>query len=161
MIFQQTLGRRPNTDHERDNFLGETHTIVSTAFKTALIEKGAEVMIPILSRVMRTKDQNVPVSSKCEMHRYVFAGGSVGLTVVRQECPLKIKSTQRLRNSDIMAESYPPPSENEIALLSKGTTLTYRFIEKLVELEEDAQVRLSVPVYSTSRLAEYFLANHE
>jgi len=158
MIFEQTLGRRPNSDQERENFLAETHTIVCAAFKSALLAKGAQVMTPILSRVMHTKDRSVPLPNKYETHRYVLAGGSIGLSVIRQECLLREKSTQRLRNTDIMASSYPPPSEDEVPLLSKGTLLTYRFIEKLVALEEDGEERLSVPVFSTSRLAEYFTA---
>jgi len=159
MIFEQTLGRRPNTDQERENFLAETHTIVSAAFKSALLAKGAQVMTPILSRVMHTKDRSVPLPTTYEKHRYVLAGGSIGLSVVRQECLLREKSTQRLRNTDITAEAYPPPSVNEMPLLSKGTVLTYRFIEKLVALEEDGDERLSVPVFSTSRLAQYFMTN--
>jgi hypothetical protein len=35
--------------------------------------------------------------------------------------------------------------------------LTYRVIEKLAALEADGEERLSVPVFSTSRLAEYFI----
>lgn len=158
MIFEQTLGRRPNSDQERENFLAETHTIVTAAFKSALLAKGAQVMTPILSRVMRTKDRSVPLPDKFEKHRYVLAGGSIGLSVIRQECLLRQKSTQRLRNTDIMAEAYPPPSAEEVPLLSKGTVLTYRFIEKLVALEEDGDERLAVPVFSTSRLAEYFMS---
>ena len=156
MIFEQTLGRRPESIQERENFLAETHTIFSSAYKSALINKGATVMSPILSRALRTKDRSVPVPAKCEKHRYVLAGGSIGLTVVRHECLLKKKSTQRLRNSDIMAEAYPPTSVNEMPLLNKGTMLTYRFIEKLVALEEGQEERLIVPVFSTSSLAMYF-----
>lgn len=157
MIFEQTLGRRPESIQERENFLAETHTIFSSAYKSALINKGAAVMAPILSRVVRTMDRLVPVPPKCEKHRYVLAGGSIGLTVVRHECPLQKKSTQRLRNSDIMADAYPPPSVNEIALLNKGTVLTYRFIEKLVALQEGHGERLTVPVFSISPLATYFI----
>jgi len=157
MIFEQTLGRLPASDQEQENFLAETHTIVSAAFKSALIGKGAQVMTPILSRVMKTKDRAVPVPPKCEMHRYVLAGGSIGLTVVRYECQLRKKSTQRLRNTDITADAFPPPSVHENVLLSKGTVLTSRFIEKLVALEEGEDRPLAVPVYSASPLAEYFV----
>ncbi len=157
MIFEQTLGRRPGSDQERENFLAETHTIVSTAFKSALINKGALVMTPALSRVKHTKDREVPVPSKCEMHRYVLAGGSIGLTVVRYECPLRKKSTNRLRSSDIMADAYPPPTIHENVLLNKGTVLTGRFIEKLVALEEEQDEKLAIPVYSASPLAIYFM----
>jgi hypothetical protein len=159
VVFEQTLGRRPESIQERENFLAETHTIVSAAYKSALVAKGAQVMSPLLSRVMRTKDREVPVPAKCEMHRYVLAGGSIGLTVVRYECQLRKKSTQQLRNTDIMADAFPPPSVHENVLLSKGTVLTSRFIEKLVALEEGEEDRLAVPVYSASPLAEYF-GNH-
>ena len=159
MIFEQTLGRLPASDLERENFLAETHTIVSAAFKSALQAKGAQLMTPILSKVMRTKDRAVPVPPKCEMHRYVLPGGSIGLTIVRYECPLRKKSTQRLRNTDVMADAFPPPSVHENVLLSKGTVLTSRFIEKLVTLEEGEDTRLAVPVYTASPLAEYFVSN--
>jgi hypothetical protein len=157
MIFEQTLGRRPNSDQERENFLAETHTIVSNAFKNYLISKGAMVMTPILSRVKNTKDREVPIPPKHEVHRYALAGGSVGLTIVRFECPVKMKSTNRLRNTDIMAEAFPPPSAEDVALLNKATVLTSRFIEKLVALEENDNTRLAVPVFSASPLAEYFI----
>ena len=157
MIFEQTLGRHPESDQERENFLAETHTIVSAAFKSALIGKGAQVMTPMLSRVLRTKDRQVPVPPKCEMHRYVLAGGSIGLTVVRYECRLRKKGTHRLHNTDITADAFPPASVNEMPLLPKGTVLTSRFIEKLVALEEGEDHLLSVPVYSASPLAEYFV----
>jgi len=156
-MFEQTLGRRPQSEQERENYLAETQTIVSAAFKAFLVGKGAQVMMPILSQVMQTKDRAVPVSSKREQYRYELAGGNIGLTLVRNECLLRIKSTGRLRNSDIMAEAFPPPAVSEMPLLSKGTVLTYRFIEKLVALEADGEERLSVPVFSTSRLAEYFM----
>lgn len=159
MMFEQTLGRRPQSEHERENYLAETHTIISAAFKAFLVGKGAQVMMPILSQVMPTKDRMVPVSAKREQYRYELAGGKIGLTLVRNECQLRVKSTGRLRNSDVMAEAYPPPSVSEMALLSKGTVLTYRFIEKLAAMEADGEERLSVPVFSTSRLAEYFMSD--
>ena len=156
VIFEQTLGRRPESIQERENFLAEAHTIFSSAYKSALVNKGAMVMSPMLSRVMRTKDRLVPVPAKCERRRYVLGGGSIVLIVVRHECPLRKKSTQWLRNSDIMAEAYPPASTGEMALLNKGTVLTHRFIEKLVALEEGQGERLAVPVFATSPMATYF-----
>jgi CheY-like chemotaxis protein len=156
-LFERSLGRRPHSEHERVNLLAETHTIISAAFKAFLVGKGAQVMNPILSQVMPTKDREVPVPSRREPHRYELAGGMIGLTIVRNECLLRIKPPVRLRNSDIMANSLSSPSVSEMALLSKGTVLTYRVIEKLAALEADGEERLSVPVFSTSRLAEYFI----
>jgi hypothetical protein len=159
LMFEQSLGRRPQSEQERENLLAETHTIISSAFKSVLIGKGAQVMTPILSRVMQTKDRRVPVTTNRERHRYELAGGAIGLTVVRNECLLKNKSTQRLRNTDIMAEAYPPSSVHDMPLFNKGTVLTYRFIEKLVAMEEDDEQKLSVPVFSISTLATYFMAD--
>lgn len=157
MVFEQTLGRRPKTDEERSNFLAETHTIVSAAFKAALVARGAPVMSPLLSKVLETKGREVPVGHKFEKHRYALAGGSVGLTIAKQDCPVKMKSTAQLKYTDIMADSYPPPTVHEVALLSKGTVLTTRFIDKLIALEEGEDTRLSVPVFTASPLAEYFI----
>lgn len=157
MIFEQTMGRRPASEQERWNFLAETHTIVGAGIKTALANKGATVLTPVLSRVMRTKDHHLPPEAVRESHRYALAGGSIGLTIIRHECPLRKKSTASLQVTDIMAEAFPPPEINEVALLSKGAVLTERFIEKLTALDEVAEEKLAVPVYACSPLARYVL----
>jgi hypothetical protein len=43
MIFEQTMGRLPESDEERKAFLASTHMIVSSAFKTAFQNTGATV----------------------------------------------------------------------------------------------------------------------
>lgn len=157
MIFEKTLGRRPKTIEEKTGVLAETHTIVSAAFKAALIERGAPVMTPLLSKVLDTKDRDVPVPHDIERHRYALAGGTIGLTIARHDCPVKMKSTFQLKHTDIMAEAYPSTSVNDVALLNKGTILTPRFIDKLIALEESEGTRLSVPVFSAPLLAGYFI----
>lgn len=156
VIFEKSLGRRPISDKERQEFLAETHTIISSAFKMALQGKGFVNFAPILTQVLPTHMRKLPVPVKRETHRYNLGDVSIGLTLVWRECRLQKLSPNWLRVSDIMAESYPPPEINTMPLLSKGTVLTERFIEKLLTLNEGEPVKLIVPVYSASPLAVFF-----
>lgn len=158
LIFEKALGRRPGSDKERQEFLAETHTIISSAFKMALQSKGFVNFAPILTRVLPTHGRRLPVPVKRETHRYDLAGVTIGLTLVWRESRLQLLSPNWLRVSDIMAESYPPAEANVMPLLSKGTVLTERFIEKLITLNEGETKKLVVPVFSASPLAVHFVA---
>ena len=128
MIFEQTMGRPPNSDQERRDFLVETHTVVSAGFKAALSGKGAHILTPILSRVLPSKSSPMPVSTIRESYRYALAGGSIALTVLRHKCPLRLKSTRSLQAFDITAEDVNASQATDMAWLSKGSVLTDRFI---------------------------------
>lgn len=158
-IFEASLGRRPAADREKQEFLAETHTIISSAFKMDLQRKGYGNFAPILTRVMHTQGSKMPVPAKRDMHRYTVAGVAIGLTLVWRECRRQMLSPNWLRVSDIMAEAYPPREVNENPLLSKGTVLTERFIEKLVTLSEGEPKKLEVPVFSASPLAVFFVGD--
>ena len=156
-IFEKSLGRQPVSDKERQQFLAETHTIISSAFKTELQGKGFMNFAPILTRVAHTLGCRMPVPPKRESHRYAVAGVTIGLTLVWRECRRQMLSPNWLRVSDIMADAYPPREVSENPLLSKGTVLTERFIEKLVTLSE-GEPKMEVPVFSASPLTIYFVA---
>jgi CheY-like chemotaxis protein len=159
LIFEKALGRPPGSDREKQEFLAETHTIISAAFKVALQDNGFPNFAPILTRVRRTQGSQPPVPAKRETHHFTLqAGVTIGLTLVWRECRLQKMSPNWLRVSDIMAGAYPPTDGNELPLLSKGTVLTERFIEKLVRLseEEPEGEKMIVPVFSASPLAVYF-----
>jgi len=157
MIFEQTMGRPPNSDQERRDFLVETHTVVSAGFKAALSGKGAHILTPILSRVLPSKSSPMPVSTIRESYRYALAGGSIALTVLRHKCPLRLKSTRSLQAFDITAEDVNASQATDMAWLSKGSVLTDRFIEKLAALDEGKEEKLRVPVFECSPLVNHFL----
>lgn len=157
MIFEQTMGRPPESEQERKEFLVETHEIVSSSFKAALTGLGARVLSPILSRALPAQDLRVPTDAKAESIRYVLAGGSISFTMLKRPCPLKRKTTLTLELFDITAEDIPPPKDNEVTWLSKGSVLVARFINKLAELDLRRGNRMLIPVYPCSPIAATFL----
>lgn len=157
MIFEQTMGRPPESEQERKEFLIETHTIVSASFKSVLTNRGARILAPILSQAIPAQNLTIPHASVCESIRYVLAGGSIAFTIVRHSAPLKRKTVLTLNRFDITAEDIPPAKHNEVPWLSKGSVLTPRFISKLAALDTRRGDRLIVPVFPCSPIAASFL----
>ena len=61
-----------------------------------------------------------------------------------------------MRQGDILAESYPPPSRTEVPIFKEGVAMTPRFIEKLVDQMEVEPADWTLAIYRPSPLAKFF-----
>lgn len=161
MIFEQTMGRPPVSEEERRDFLVETHTIASAGFKAELSSRGARVLSPVLSRVIPSRLVRSRELGPGNFVRYALAGGSIAFSLVRHGCPLRRKHIVGLDVFDVTAEDVPPPQEDEVPWLCKGSVLTPRFIHKLASLDRRRADRLVVPVYPGSPIAARILQEEE
>lgn len=163
-MFQRTLKRVPASTRETLDFLAETHTIISAAFKADFQAKGVEIITPILSRALRTGEAHhrvLPVPPDRETRTYALPGFAIRATIVRHPGCVEMKTAGQLGESDILAEPFPPPEVSDLPLLSQGVILSERFIEKLSSLAESELKTLLVPVFQVTPLAAYFLKDEE
>ncbi len=163
-MFQRMLKRPAASVRETLDFLAETHTIISAAFKADFQANGVEILTPILSRALRTGEAHhrvLPVPPERETRTYALPGFAVRLTIVRHPGCVDLKTAGELGDSDILAEPFPPPEVSDLPLLSQGVVLNDRFIEKLSVLAESELKTLLVPVFRMTPLAKYFLNDTE
>lgn len=163
-MFQKMLKRPPSSHRETLDFLAETQTIISSAFRNDSQSRGGEVISPILSRALRTGEAHhraLPVPPERETHTYALQGYAVRVTVVRRPDCIELKTAGQLQESDILAEPFPPPEVSDLPLLSQGVVLSDRFIEKLSSMAESELKTLLVPVFQASPLATYFMHDEE
>ncbi len=161
MIFEQSLGRLPESEEERKAFLASTQMVVISGFKTAFENNGAAVMAPFLSRVVSSKECNTFSEGERETYRYALAGGSVGITIVRQKCPILFEPVIQLKVADVSAQDYPPAQGLEVPMIMKSTIITERYIRKFESLDESSEKPLAVPIYRASLMAVYFSQLHQ
>lgn len=163
-MYQKLLKRAPASHRETLDFLAETHTIVSAAFRGDAQGRSGDVISPLLSRALRTGEAHhrvLPVPPERETHTYALQGYAIRLTVVRHPGCVEMKTAGQLQQSDILAEPFPPPEVSDLPLLSGGVMLSERFIEKLSSMAESELKTLLVPVFQASRLAAYFQHDEE
>lgn len=163
-MFQKLLKRAPASHRETLDFLAETHTIISAAFRAETHGRSGEAISPMLSRALRTGEAHhrvMPVPPERETQTYALQGYAVRLTVVRHPGCVEMKTAGQLRESDILAEPFPPPEVSDLPLLSGGVMLSERFIEKLASMAESELKTLLVPVFQASPLATYFRHDDE
>jgi CheY-like chemotaxis protein len=164
IMFQRMLKRVPGSVRETLDFLAETHTIFSAAFKADFQAKGVEIITPILSRALRTGEAHhrvLPVPAERETRTYALPGFAIRLTIVRHPGCVEMKTAGQLGEQDILAEPFPPPEVSDLPLLSQGVILSERFIEKLSALAESELKTLLVPVFQVTPLAAYFLKDED
>ena len=157
-MFEFLLGRIPVSERELLDFLAETFNLICTAVKTALGESNISVLVPIISRSIRTDSLTIqpPGSGSVIRHCVSLPDIRGSITVIRQLAPVLQKSLGSLHPFDILAENLPSPGDPKVSLLNQGVILSERYIEKLSAVARSAQVDLRVPVIPLSRLAEFF-----
>lgn len=163
-VFQKLLKRTSGSHRETLDFLAETQTIISAAFRNESLARGADVITPIFSRALRTGEAHhrvMPVPPERETHTYALPGYAIRLTVVRRPDCIELKTAGQLSESDILAEPFPPPEVSDLPLLSQGVVLSDRFIEKLSSMAESELKTLLVPIFRASPLAQYFTHDDE
>lgn len=163
-MFQKLLKRTAGSHRETLDFLAETQTIISAAFRNESLVRGGDVITPIFSRALRTGEAHhrvMPVPPERETHTYAMQGYAIRLTVVRRTDCIDLKTAGQLSESDILAEPFPPPEVSDLPLLSQGVMLSERFIEKLSSMAESELKTLLVPVFQASPLAGYFTHDEE
>lgn len=163
-MFQKMLKRTTASHRETLDFLAETQTIISAAFRNEAQSRGGDAITPILSRALRTGEAHhriMPVPPERETHTYALQGYAVRLTVVRRPDCIELKTAGQLSEADILAEPFPPPEVSDLPLLSQGVVLSDRFIEKLSSMAESELKTLLVPVIRASPLANYFMHGDE
>lgn len=161
-MYQKLLKRAPASHRETLDFLAETLTIISVAFRAEA--RGGDAFSPLYSRALRTGEAHhrvMPVPPERETHTYAMQGYAIRLTVVRHPGCVEMKTAGQLREGDILAEPFPPPEVSDLPLLSGGVMLSERFIEKLSSMAESELKTLLVPVFQASPLAGYFRHDEE
>jgi CheY-like chemotaxis protein len=156
--FEALLGRVPVSERELLDFLAETFNLLCTRLKLALAEQGSTVLMPIISRSMRSASLNVrpPAQAKISRHRLHLPGIALTVSAIRQPAVVVQKSFGQLCELDLLAENLPSPSAEEVFLLNQGVVLNQRYIEKLVSLSHGEKRDFRVPVIPPSALAQYF-----
>jgi hypothetical protein len=78
------------------------------------------------------------------------------LTLIATPCSTQNKHPDQLRPLDTLAKGVFMPESPGVLLLKEGTTLNARHIERLANMANAYQQKISVPVFAPSALAEYF-----
>ena len=156
--FEAMLGRIPVSERELLDFLAETFNLISTALRNYIAASGTTVLLPVISRSIRTASMNmrIPASAQVSNHQLTLPTLQLVVSAVRQLSPVVRKSLGQLREFDLLAENLPSPSTKEVFLLNQGVLLNDRYIEKLVSLARAEARDFQVPVIRPSPLAEFF-----
>lgn len=155
-LYSKALRRPPASDRDTLRFLSEIQTVVVSGVRSALQSKDIESLQPFLSAAIgQERVARMPeLKSGTLSRRYDVEGGTLLFTLHRTDSRVLSKLPSQLRQTDVLAEAFPPPEVNEIPLLNRGVVLTDRFIEKLTSFSEVGT--LSIPVFEKSPLASLF-----
>ncbi|HLP03550.1 MAG TPA: response regulator transcription factor [Opitutaceae bacterium] len=157
-FLTKTLHRRSNVQLPKPAFLAEALTVIGAALRTELRQRTCDTLMPFLSRGLYVERPRLrlPVPDDALTMHLEVGGDLLQLTAVDQPAPFRRKSSNHLRIYDVLAEAYPPPSVNEVALLNRGAILNDRFIEKLASFAEATSEQHPIPVYAPTPLAAFF-----
>lgn len=157
-LFAQSLGRVSTSMGENEVFLAELARVVGLGFTRTLNTRQASAVQPLLSRTLnfsgRTGLPRLPLDTK--VYDLVIEGQEVQLLVMLSDDAAIRVSPSSLREGDILAESYPPPSRTEVPIFKEGVAMTPRFIEKLVDQMEVEPADWTLAIYRPSPLAKFF-----
>lgn len=157
-VFAKFLSSRNAAGGDLPGFLAEAQTIFSVMYKTALQDRGHELLTPFLSHA-RTVKGPLPAgdtpSSPLEL-QFDVGGAYLGVTIHQQACPPRVRTAAELRPHDVMAEAFPPAQADTVPFLVQGMVLTDRVIAKLSAYDEAKLCTHSVPVFEPTPLARQF-----
>jgi CheY-like chemotaxis protein len=157
-LFAQSLGRASTSMGENEVFLAELARVVGLGFTRTLNARQASAGQPLLSRTLnfsgRTGLPRLPLDTK--VYDLVIEGQEVQLLVMLSDDAAIRVSPSSLREGDILAESYPPPSRTEVPIFKDGVAMTPRFIGKLVDQMEMEPADWTLAIYRPSPLAKFF-----
>ncbi|HPN99375.1 MAG TPA: response regulator transcription factor [Opitutaceae bacterium] len=157
-LFAQSLGRASTSMGENEVFLAELARVVGLGFTRTLNARQASAGQPLLSRTLnfsgRTGLPRLPLDTK--VYDLVIEGQEVQLLVMLSDDAAIRVSPSSLREGDILAESYPPPSRTEVPIFKDGVAMTPRFIGKLVDQMEVEPADWTLAIYRPSPLAKFF-----
>ncbi|MFT3831279.1 MAG: response regulator transcription factor [Opitutaceae bacterium] len=157
-FLTKTLHRRSDVQLPKPAFLAEALTVIGAALRTELRQRSCDTFMPFLSRGLYVERPRLrlPVPDDAPTVHLEVGGDRLQLTAVDQPAQLRRKSSNLLRVCDVLAEAYPPPTVNEVALLNRGAILNERFIEKLAAFAEATSEQHPIPVYAPTPLAAFF-----
>ena len=157
-LFAQSLGRASTSMGENEVFFAELARVVGLGFMRTLNARQACAGEPLLSRTLNFNGRSglpaLPLETK--LYDLVIEGQDVQLLVmVSDDAAIRV-SPSSLRESDILAEPYPPASRTEVPIFKEGVAMTPRFIDKLVDQMEVEPPDWTLPIYRPSPLAKFF-----
>lgn len=157
-LFAQSLGRPSNSMSENEVFFAELARVVGLGFVRTLNVRQAAATQPALSRTLNFSGRSGLPALPLETRLYdlVIEGESVQLLLMFNEGACMQVSPSSLRESDILAEAYPPPSRTEVPIFKAGVAMTPRFIDKLVDQVDLEPSDWTLPIYRPSPLARLF-----
>lgn len=155
VLHALALNRRSGSDRETRRFLGEVHTIVTSAFRSAMQDRGAEILSPGLSRAIERVPGLPPLPLPDDtVHRaFGIEGTTITLSIARTPCPIQHRDPRDLAAGQIVAMDFPPPEVDAIPLVTRGSLVNERAIGKLVANAQREGRHLNVPVFVPSALA--------
>ncbi len=157
-LIDKTLPGRSGAPLPRHAFVAEALTIISSALRSELRQRTCDTLMRYLSRgmLLERHRQRLPLPEGTHPIHLDLAGHPVRVLVVEQAVPVRRKASNQLRHLDVLAEAYPPPNINEVALLNRGAILNERYIEKLTAFAEATSEQHPIPVYVPTPLAAFF-----
>lgn len=157
-LIELKLGGRSPRELPKQAFLAEALTIVSSALRAELRQRTCDTLMPFLSRALYLERSihRLPIPDELQPLHLTVAGHSLTVTMLEHAAPKRRKTSTQLRLHDVLADAYPPPHVNEVALLNRGAILNDRYIEKLTAFAEATSEQHPIPVYVPSPLAVFF-----
>ena len=157
-LFAQSLGRLSASMSENEVFFAELARVVGLGFVRTLNARHASAVQPLLSRTLNFNGRSglpaLPLETK--LYDLVIEGQEVQLLVMVSGGAYLQVPPSLLRESDILAEPYPPTSRTEVPIFKEGVAMTPRFIDKLVDQMEVEPPDWTLPIYRPSPLAKFF-----
>lgn len=157
-LFEKSMRRRPESDKELYSYLSEIASLVATKCRALLLERNDSLVAPFQPRSFRqgTLNSVLPMPERWEYCRVEFSTEIVTLAVVRSPCPTRHKSPFQLSTTDVLASNFHPSDDYQNPLISQGTILNERLIERLEAYAQGDYKHLRIPVVEPSALAIHF-----
>lgn len=159
LVHERALKRPAGSKQEISRFLAETHTVIGSAFRTALQAKGYEVLAPLRSRAQQRDlwEPALRYPSESVCYRFDLDGAVLDLVVIFFPCAMQTRPPGQPKANEILAETYPPASSSAAApILVRGSALTPHFIREIASYSTSMRHAPPLKVYPLSPIAGRF-----
>lgn len=157
-LFEKSMRRLPESDKELLSYLSELASLVGTKCRALLHDRNDALVAPFQPKSLKLGpfSEPLPLPPRREFCKLEFSTQTVSLTVVRSPCPVRHKSPFQLATTDVLASNFHPSDDYQNPLISQGTVLSERLIERLEAYAQGDPKHLRFPVIEPTPLAFYF-----
>jgi DNA-binding response OmpR family regulator len=157
-LFEQSLGRHPQSEAEITGFMAEMARMVAIGFTRMLKMRAVEGVQPLMSRALRLSisTASVPLPLETKSYDLVIEQLPFRLLTASEPCAKRVLAPSAVHVLDVLAGPFPPREMGSVPTFNEGVVMTPRFIEKMLSHDVAVQQGECAAIRRPTKLARYF-----